>query len=618
MSFVDASCTADAGTTTATVASSAFTVNTDGTSITLTSPSEAADTNNQCGNGDLTTDVVVTESDGNGDTATSTVTSGDEYNFQFPYVGAVTDSVTDGSNGSVIPGDPLTITGAGFAGATSVSFVTQGCMPDPGVTLATVTSSHFSVSGGGTEITLTSPGNLADMSAQCYNFGAYVDVIVSVTNPSTHDVLTTGVQSNDGYQFQPPTAYSEQGPTGNYFLDAVGGQRMFFAGWGFTGVTAVRYTYGGHVLATEPVSNVTWSNLSTVVPNLSALAVDLPSGQHTLAVGIQTETPDVHVAGGIIYSIVYPANHPFTIDFPTVASVRTSTGALAHGPLTGGERLTLTGTGLGTATSVLFQYRNSAGGTGSVSVPVTSVNSAETSLTVVAPNLSLEIGLAGTNDIHLATGATSVLTSARVVTSNAVSHAVLDSVLATPADEFSFTIPARSHPAFTSPSTATAVVGTKFTYVATSSGWPHATFTATGLPRWLTLTKTGNGTATLSGTPTGTGTVHVTLTASNGVSPKATLHLVIVEESTPHITAGFSTSAKVGVRFATTIRATGSPTPVVSVTGLPTWLRATAGTGDLVLSGTPTATGTFTVTVTATNAAGHVSEVVHLVVTSSG
>jgi hypothetical protein len=612
VSFVDSSCTGDSGTTSASFTPSQFVVNSAGTVITLTSPDEAADTNNQCSNGELTTDVVVTESDNNGDTATSSEVVGDEYNFQFPYVAAVTDAVTDGSNGSVIPGDSLTITGSGFTGATSVSFVTQGCMPDPGVTLASVLASKFTVSGGGTEISLTSPGNLADMSAQCYHFGAYVDVVVSVTDPTTHDVLTSGVQGNDGYQFQPPTSYSEQGPTGNYFLDAVGGQTVSYDGWGFTGVTAVRYTYGGHVLATEPVTNVSWGGLNTVMPNLSALAVDLPSGHHTLAVGIQTETPDAHVAGGIIYSIVYPNNYPFTIAFPSVTSVRTSTGALAKGPLTGGEPLTITGSGLGTATSVAFQYTNAAGGTGSVSVPVTSVNAAETSLTVTAPNLGLDVGLAGVNDIHLATSATSVLTSVRVVTSNAATHGTLDSPLSSPADQFSFTVPARTHPAITSSATGTAVVGTEFTYTITTSGWPHPTITASGLPRWLKLTKLGNGTATLTGKPTATGSAHVTVTASNGVSPAATLHLVVTVDSAPHFVTGFSTTATVGVRFSTTIHATGVPTPVVSATGLPSWVTATAGTGDLVLTGTPTVAGTWSVTLTATNVTGHASEVVVL------
>jgi hypothetical protein len=108
------------------------------------------------------------------------------------------------------------------------------------------------------------------------------------------------------------------------------------------------------------------------------------------------------------------------------------------------------------------------------------------------------------------------------------------------------------------------------------------------------------------------------LTARNGVSPTATLHLVVTVDATPHISSGFSTSATVGVHFSTTVHATGTPTPVVAMTGLPAWLTATTGSGDLVLSGTPTVAGTWFVTLTATNAVGHVSEVVEIVARAGG
>ncbi len=73
-------------------------------------------------------------------------------------------------------------------------------------------------------------------------------------------------------------------------------------------------------------------------------------------------------------------------------------------------------------------------------------------------------------------------------------------------------------PAFTSIPVTTATVGVAYQYTLTATGVPTPTYSASGLPAWLTL----NG-STLSGTPTEAGTTGpIVLTATNGVASAAT------------------------------------------------------------------------------------------------
>jgi hypothetical protein len=71
--------------------------------------------------------------------------------------------------------------------------------------------------------------------------------------------------------------------------------------------------------------------------------------------------------------------------------------------------------------------------------------------------------------------------------------------------------------AIASPDTATAVVGTAFTFTVSTTGAPAPVITAKGkLPKHLTLVSNGNGTATISGTPIKAGTFTFTIEATFG------------------------------------------------------------------------------------------------------
>ncbi|GHU50148.1 hypothetical protein FACS1894127_4920 [Clostridia bacterium] len=159
-------------------------------------------------------------------------------------------------------------------------------------------------------------------------------------------------------------------------------------------------------------------------------------------------------------------------------------------------------------------------------------------------------------------------------------------------------------------------LGAPFSLSLTATGdspitWSIVPASGEGLPNGLTLSGSGE----ISGTPTVTGTFTFTVKASNGGSTDATQKLSITinadppDPPTPVGTAPGITAASplpygiIGTAYSRTLTATGA-TPVtwsiVPVTGeaLPPGLILSA---NGVISGTPTATGTFSFTVKAAN-----------------
>ncbi len=160
--------------------------------------------------------------------------------------------------------------------------------------------------------------------------------------------------------------------------------------------------------------------------------------------------------------------------------------------------------------------------------------------------------------------------------------------------------PAPAAPVFSSIPVTTGTVGVAYQYTLTATGFPTPTFSASGLPAWLTLN--GN---LLSGTPAIAGsTATMTLTAANGLAPDATqaFSLAIAPAPTaPVITSVPVTTASVGSVYQYTLAATGVPTPTFSAGGLPAWLTLSGST----LSGTPTDAGTTdAIVVSASNGVG--------------
>jgi hypothetical protein len=163
--------------------------------------------------------------------------------------------------------------------------------------------------------------------------------------------------------------------------------------------------------------------------------------------------------------------------------------------------------------------------------------------------------------------------------------------------------------AITSTPSAAFTVGTAGTFTVTTAGYPAAAITASGaLPKGLTLTDSGNGTATIAGTPaTGTkGTYRVTIAATNpatNVSATQAFTLTVDAAVRATITSASSTSFLVGQRGTFTVTASGAPTPGLTETGsLPAGLTfVDNGNGTATLAGKSTAPGTYQLTMIATN-----------------
>jgi hypothetical protein len=152
-------------------------------------------------------------------------------------------------------------------------------------------------------------------------------------------------------------------------------------------------------------------------------------------------------------------------------------------------------------------------------------------------------------------------------------------------------------PVITSPLTATATVGQLFNYQITATNSPTS-FNATGLPAGLTV---DTGTGLITGTPSVVGMSSVTLSATNAGGTGTAVLALTTNLAPPVITSSLSPTGTVGQPFSYQITATNSPTSF-NATGLPAPLTVNTSTG--LISGTPSAAGTFPITLSATNMGG--------------
>ncbi|MDZ4789319.1 MAG: glycoside hydrolase family 31 protein [Blastochloris sp.] len=166
------------------------------------------------------------------------------------------------------------------------------------------------------------------------------------------------------------------------------------------------------------------------------------------------------------------------------------------------------------------------------------------------------------------------------------------------------TAPLPQPPAVTAGQSATATVNTAFSYTVAATNSPTSYALASGsLPSGVSLnTSTG----LLSGTPTVTGTFTPSFTATNanGTSPAVSITITIsAVGAAPVVTAGQTATGTQSSSFSYQIVASSSPTSYTLASGtLPTGVSLNTSTG--LLSGTPSASGSFSPSFTATNAGG--------------
>ena len=173
-----------------------------------------------------------------------------------------------------------------------------------------------------------------------------------------------------------------------------------------------------------------------------------------------------------------------------------------------------------------------------------------------------------------------------------------------------FVLTMNQAPAITSAPTAALQIGIPGSFMVAASGYPVPAITASGvLPSGVTFGDLGNGSATISGTPAlgSGGTYALTISANNGVGVAASQNLVL---SIPNCVVtpapGSVTPAVLNSPYTFTFIAAGGSGHTFALTsGIVASGLSLSSAG--VLSGTPTATGSFAFTVTATNSIGCVA-----------
>jgi uncharacterized repeat protein (TIGR03803 family) len=145
--------------------------------------------------------------------------------------------------------------------------------------------------------------------------------------------------------------------------------------------------------------------------------------------------------------------------------------------------------------------------------------------------------------------------------------------------------------------TATQLVSSTAYQILATNG--PATFGATGLPAGLSVDPTSG---IISGSAALSGTFNVTISATNlSGSGTAPLSIVVLPEPVPVISSTATATGTGDLPFTYQITATYNPTGF-GATGLPPGLSVDPSLG--IISGTPTATGSFSATISAINLGG--------------
>ena len=153
-------------------------------------------------------------------------------------------------------------------------------------------------------------------------------------------------------------------------------------------------------------------------------------------------------------------------------------------------------------------------------------------------------------------------------------------------------------PVISSGTNVTALEGEPFSYQITASNYPTS-FGASGLPPGLVCDETSG---MITGAPTQSGTFTAALTANNaGGAGSALLSIAVGIPPKPVISSPSSATGTNDVGFYYQIVANNYPTGY-SASGLPPGVGYSGSTG--MLSGIPTASGTFPATISAINAGG--------------
>ncbi len=268
------------------VAATGFTV-VSATSITATSPAESPGT----------VDVTVSTFGG-----TSAAGAADHFTFSAASSAPVVTAISPAS-GATAGGTSVTITGAGFTGATAVKFGTKA-------------ATSFTVNSDG-QVTAVSPSGTGT-----------VDILVTTA------LGTSAAVSADKFSYAAAPAVARVNPATG---PASGGTTVVITGSGFTGATAVNF--GANAVA------------SFVVNSASQITAVSPAGTGTVDVLITSPggVSPVRAVDHFVYTAGSVVHAQPDVSAPTVTRVSPATG-----PAAGGTAVTITGVAFTGATSVTF------------------------------------------------------------------------------------------------------------------------------------------------------------------------------------------------------------------------------------------------------------------------
>jgi sugar lactone lactonase YvrE len=302
---------------------------------------------------------------------------------------------------------------------------------------------------------------------------------------------------------------------------------------------------------------------------------------------------------------------------PAGLSVNSSTGVISGTPtVVGTYPITISafdasGTGVATLTLAVSQGQ-----------PAPTITSALTAAAAVNANFTYTIAATGAPTSYGATGlptgltlntTTGVVSGSPAATGNYIVTISATNAAGTGSATLNLGVSqGQAVPAITSTLSVAATVNLAFSYTITATGFPSS-FNATGLPPGLAINTV---TGVISGTPTSANIYTVTISATNaGGTGSSSLSLLVSFAGVgPTVTSALTAPATVGSAFSYAIAAGGSPS-VYGATGLPAGLTVNTTTG--IISGVPTAAGSYAVKVSATSGYGTGSATLTLTVSSS-